>query len=82
MRPSSKKQLSDRVAALVERERDIEIAQEVDGRLHPAFESTAKKIAASDWERSWLYDYFESMGPSDLRGNYYRYLSLCASIYY
>lgn len=71
-RPDLKRLLSDRVVAHAVREEAIERARTTDGERHPHATSTAKKIPASDWERSWLFDYFAAM-PAVLSGNYYRY---------
>jgi hypothetical protein len=55
------------------REEVIERARITDGEQHPHSTSMAKKIPASDWESSWLYDYFAAMPPV-LSGNYYRWV--------
>lgn len=70
--PGSKRIFSDRVAAHAAREDGIERARIEDGSLHPYFGSALmKKVPASDWERSWLFDYFKAM-PAELSGNYFR----------
>lgn len=72
----NKRALTDLVTAQAAREALIaQVANQfVDGSHHPHIASDMKKIPASDWERSWLLDYFVYSPPSRVGGNYYRYV--------